>query len=78
MRDLGHTSTWFFFNLVWCDICNSVLPTTSKKAAEQAQLKAAGRQETEYTEQEFSIEYVEPEYLELEINPAIEYVEPEY
>ena len=34
--DLGHTDDWFYTWVVWCDICNSVLPRSEKKANEQA------------------------------------------
>ena len=30
MRSLTHTPKWYFDNLVWCDLCNSVLPKTQK------------------------------------------------
>ena len=33
---LKHTSLWYFTNLVWCDLCNSILPRTMRKEAEQA------------------------------------------
>ena len=32
--DLGHTDDWFYTWVVWCDICNSVLPRSEKKANE--------------------------------------------
>jgi hypothetical protein len=31
-----HAEVWYFLNLVWCDICNSILPRTQRKATEQA------------------------------------------
>ena len=34
--DRGHTREWLFENLVWSDLCNSVLPRTQKVAASQA------------------------------------------
>ena len=43
MQGLRHTSAWYFTNLVWTDICNSVLPRTEKKAAEQALARKAGK-----------------------------------
>ena len=36
MQGLGRPSEWYFQNVVWADICCSLLPTTSAKAAEQA------------------------------------------
>ena len=43
IMSLRHTSKWYFTNLVWTDICNSVLPRTEKKAAEQALARKAGK-----------------------------------
>ena len=31
-----HTAAWFYTNVVWTDICNSILPRSEKKASEQA------------------------------------------
>jgi len=36
MQSLEHTAGWYFQNVVWVDICNSMLPTTAVKAAEQS------------------------------------------
>ena len=36
MIGLPHTSEWYFQNLVWVDICSSILPRTAAKAAELA------------------------------------------
>ena len=33
---LGHSATWYYKWVVWCDICNSILPRTENKANEQA------------------------------------------
>ena len=33
---LGRPDRWFYKWVVWCDICNSILPRTEKKANEQA------------------------------------------
>ena len=33
---MPHTDNWYFDNVVWADICSSLLPTTAAKAAEQA------------------------------------------
>ena len=43
MRKLSHTDAWCFANLVWTDICNSVLPRTEKKAGEQALSRKGGK-----------------------------------
>ena len=43
MRGLTHSEQWYYLNLVWVDICNSVLPTTEKKAAEQALARKGNR-----------------------------------
>ena len=36
MEGLAHPADWYFQNVVWVDICCSLLPTTAAKAAEQA------------------------------------------
>ena len=33
---LSHRPQWYYDNLVWCDLCNSVLPPTQKKAQDMA------------------------------------------
>ena len=43
MLSLRHTGAWYYNNMVWTDICNSVLPRTEKKAAEQALSRKNGR-----------------------------------
>lgn len=43
MLTLHHTASWYFNNLVWCDLCNSVLPRTMKKAQEMALARKAGK-----------------------------------
>ena len=43
MTRLGHTSAWFFANLVWCDLCCSILPRTLQKATEQSRARKAGK-----------------------------------
>ena len=43
MLGLRHTGKWYFDNLVWTDICNSVLPRTEKKAEEQALARKSGK-----------------------------------
>ena len=32
----GRTEKWFYNNVVWTDICNSVLPRSERKTSEQA------------------------------------------
>jgi len=36
MKTLGKTPQWYYKRLVWCDICNSLLPTTHRKARDMA------------------------------------------
>ena len=36
MMSLSRRPQWYYDNLVWCDLCNSVLPRTQKKAQEMA------------------------------------------
>ena len=43
MLGLRHTGAWYYKNLAWTDICNSVLPRTEKKAAEQALARKHGK-----------------------------------
>ena len=43
MLGLRHRSQWYYQNLVWTDICNSVLPRSEKKAAEQALARKNGK-----------------------------------
>jgi hypothetical protein len=43
MRGLAHTAEWYFINLAWADICNSIVPATEKKAAEQALARKGNR-----------------------------------
>ena len=43
MRGLRRTSAWYYANVVWTDICNSVLPRTEKKATEQALARKGGK-----------------------------------
>eukprot|EP00973_Karenia_brevis_P023142 3187111-Karenia_brevis.AAC.1 len=42
MLSLKHTSHWYWRHVVWTDICNSVLPTTIRKANTQALGHKAG------------------------------------
>lgn len=43
MLSLGHSPGWYSKNLVWCDLCNSVLPRTKKKAQELALARKGGK-----------------------------------
>ena len=43
MQALGHTDAWFFKALVWCDLCNSILPRTEQKAKELTLAREAGK-----------------------------------
>lgn len=43
MAGLAHTGAWYFLNLVWVDLCCSILPRTQKKATEQTRARKAGR-----------------------------------
>jgi len=42
MVGLNHTDEWYYKNLIWIDLCNSILPTSEKKAAEQALARKDG------------------------------------
>ena len=43
MLALKHRPQWYYDNLVWCDLCNSVLPRTQKKATEMALARKGGK-----------------------------------
>ena len=43
MSSLTYTVAWFFTNLVWCDLCCSILPRSERKADEQASARKAGK-----------------------------------
>ena len=43
MLAVPHTSTWYHNHLVWCDLCNSVLARTQKKASEMALARKGGK-----------------------------------
>ena len=36
LLELQHNNVWFFNNLVWTDLCNSIIPLSEKKANEMA------------------------------------------
>ena len=38
-----HTASWYYTNLVWCDLCNSILPRTEKKAREMTLARKGGK-----------------------------------
>ena len=40
---LRHTARWYYDNLMWVDVCNSILPLTARKAAEQALARKGGK-----------------------------------
>jgi len=40
---IRHTELWYYNNLVWCDLCNSILPRTQKKAREMALARKGGK-----------------------------------
>ena len=43
MLGLRHTPTWYRNHLVWCDLCNSILPRTRRKAQEMALARKGGK-----------------------------------
>ena len=43
MVGLGHSAAWFYKNMVWFDLCNSIIPTSEKKASEQALARKSGK-----------------------------------
>ena len=40
---LRHNNLWFYNNLVWTDLCNSIIPLTEKKANEMALARKANK-----------------------------------
>jgi len=40
---LEHTVVWYHDNVIWADLCNTVVPRSAKKAAEQALARKGGR-----------------------------------
>ena len=40
---LNHPAQWYFKHVVWCDLCNSILPRTKKKATELALARKGGK-----------------------------------
>ena len=43
VQALRHTPKWYYERLVWTDLCNSILPRSEKKAAEQALARKGGK-----------------------------------
>ena len=43
MLALGHIAQWYFDRLVWCDLCNSIVARTQKKAKELALARKGGK-----------------------------------
>ena len=43
IQGLRHTPAWYIKRVVWTDICNSVLPRSVRKTAQQAQARKGGR-----------------------------------
>ena len=43
MLTLKHSPKWYYDKLVWCDLCNSILPRTQKKANELALARKGGK-----------------------------------
>ena len=52
--EVRHTPAWFYLNLVWTDICNSILPMTTNSATAQAQARKADQFWGSKSEQEYS------------------------
>lgn len=42
MVGLGHSAGWWHRNVIWFDLCNSILPTSEKKATDQALARKSG------------------------------------
>ena len=43
MLGLKHTQEWYCDNLVWCDLCSSILPRTRRKATEMTLARKGGK-----------------------------------
>lgn len=43
MLERGHSPAWYEKNLVWCDLCSSILPRTMKKAQEMTMARKRGK-----------------------------------
>ena len=42
MQGLGHTAEWYYKNVIWFDLCNSIIPTSEKKADQMALARKSG------------------------------------
>ena len=42
MQGLGHTAEWYYKNVIWIDLCNSIIPTSEKKADQMALARKSG------------------------------------
>ena len=60
---LRYTVQWYFYNLVWCDLCNSILPRTRKKAQELALARKGGKGWMSEASQNLSENYRLPKAL---------------
>ena len=54
MQTLGYTDAWYFKNLAWCDICNSILPRTQSKANQQKTARKGKKYWGSKAEQQYS------------------------
>ena len=61
---LRYTEQWYFFNLVWCDLCNSIVPRTQKKAQELALARKGGKGWMSKCSQQSSENYRLPKVLQ--------------
>ena len=43
MLSLSHTPAWYYKNIVWCDLCTSILPRTRRKAQDMALARKGGK-----------------------------------
>ena len=43
MQTLSHSPSWYFNAVVWCDLCNSILPRSEQKAQELALSRKGGK-----------------------------------
>ena len=43
MLALNHTPSWYCRNIVWCDLCNSILPRSERKATQMALARKGGK-----------------------------------
>ena len=43
MLALRHTADWYYTHVAWCDLCNSIVPRTRKKATELALARKGGK-----------------------------------